>query len=105
MSNVHHTLPPILVPDDRTEAEVIQAGRHMAELLEHPGYAELQRATRGWSLMIGNRVSTGMPSDNAAYYADAVGEQRGLKAIERIAQGVIDNGKLAERASTETGGS
>lgn len=99
--------PPIPVPFDGTADELIQAGRLVAELREHPGYALLLKSVRGFRDLIDNRNVFGEPTESAATYADVQGEKRGLSRVDAIARGVIANAEAAveEQRRTEERGS
>lgn len=99
--------PPIQVPFDGTGAELVQAGRLVAELREHPGYAVLLNSLRGYRDLVDNARVFSAPTDSAAAYADVQGEKRGLSRVDAIARGVIANAEAAaeEQRRTEERGS
>jgi hypothetical protein len=94
-------LPPIFVPFDGSASELIAAGQRVAEFLEHPGFADLLVAIEGYRTMVDNKLAVATPVDTAAFYADAVGEKRGLGSVERIARGIVENAKRAEIAERQ----
>ena len=84
----------------------MQAGREVASLLEHPGFEHLKRALRAQSQVVTTELALESAKDSAAFYAKKAGEIKGLADVERVARGVVENAKAAERENraAEEGG-
>ena len=94
-------LPPIVVPFNGTEAELIQAGRDVAALIETPGFEHVLEAAESLARIRDNTLGQAPPTDNVAAYADLMGEKRGLRSFERLTKGIIANAKQVEQQAKE----
>jgi len=94
-------MPPLPVPFDGSPTELIEAGRMVAELREHPGYEILLKSLRGYRDMIDNARVFAPPCDDVTTYADVTGEKRGLSRVDAVARGVIANAEAAARQQRE----
>lgn len=95
MSVLHEPIPyPIsLADDDETLAHI---GRRVAELTEHPGWEFVKQAIAAHQRETGALLMGLTPSSDAAVYVDAIGQQKGLAAVESIVLGLIVEGETAE---------
>lgn len=101
----HDTIPyPLFIAasaQDRAEA-----GRRVADLMEHPGWDDLAAGVRAFQGSVTQRLMSQSPSQDAVLYADLVGELKGAAKIEPIAVGLVRVGEDAEaeiRAAEERG--
>lgn len=79
-------------PQDRAEI-----GQRVSELLQTPGWADLKLGIEQHQRETTQMMKSGRPSQEGAFYADVVGQMKGLDAIEKVAQGLIQLGEEAEQ--------
>lgn len=81
---------------DSAEARA-EIGRRVSELRETPGWADLQKGIEQYQRETGRMLMSGTPSQEGAFYADVVGQMKGVDALALIADGLIQLGQEAEQ--------
>lgn len=74
----------------------VQTGREVAELLEHPGFAELEAAFEEAKARSTIVLLNAKPTNEGAEYAARAGEIRGLSRLRAIAEAKVKQGRKAE---------
>jgi hypothetical protein len=85
----------------KSMSERAQMGKQVAALLEHPGFSDLVEVLGVHADGLQAARIYRKPNSEAAFYADLTGHLRGLREVELIARGVVEDGKDAEREQRE----
>lgn len=81
---------------DWNPAKSIHSAEELKGLMEHAGWPILLEALELREKDVRNDLLAREPTDSAAHYATTVGELRGLRQIESIAEGIVENGRKGE---------
>lgn len=79
-----------------SDQELLRAKEDVKQLLEHPGWLAVVRATEDYGHVLHKAHLSGNPTDSAAKYADAIGHMKGLRELEGIAKGIVTKGDQVE---------
>jgi hypothetical protein len=72
-----------------TPRERVDAGDRVTQLMDHPGWADLEAGVRAYQGIIMARLMGMTPTNEGAAYAGIAGELKGLATVKSIALGLI----------------
>lgn len=98
-----HAIP--LAVADSPQARV-EAGERVSQLMEHPGWADLEEGLRAWQDVLTRHLMGITPTSEGAKYAGIVGELKGAAAAKAVALGIVRQGETdaVELRAVEDGG-
>lgn len=93
---LQHEIPQHVELPELSPVEIAEAGRQAQEFIDSEAFTVFKTAIRSKQGLVTARLMQMGATNEAAKYADLVGELKGVAAVKPILRGIVESGKEAE---------